>query len=207
MRRHLGKLILIGIAIAGGYLIFSKENTSAYVIPYISVIKKEAVDLSGNVIQKTGNFAKNILAVKASDALEAASVEVENLISEAAVSVKTQTLNLLKGSIDKKVESLAVDLGVDLGVSEPVQTTTLLSPIVFAIKSGTPAYFTIKNRETETVAYEINWKDGKIDKGQIGKGKLEVVSHSWSAAGEYSIKFRITSEKGARDYEILISII
>ena len=42
MRRHLGKIILIGIALAGGYLIFSKDKTSGYTIPYISVIKKDA---------------------------------------------------------------------------------------------------------------------------------------------------------------------
>src|SRR3989344_4479455 len=208
MRQHLGKIILIGIALAGGYLIFSKENTSGYTIPYITVIKKDIADAGVTAVGKAGNFAKNAFIAEAADALEAVSVKTEELIGETVVSVKTQALNFLKGTIDKKVESLAVELGVDLNSGgAPTQASIALNPISFAIKSGTPAYFTIKNRESGSVVYEINWKDGKIDKGQIGKGETKVTMHSWDQPGEYAIKFKIASEKGAREYDVSISIL
>ncbi len=207
MRQHWGKIVLIGIAIAGGYSILSRENTSGYTIPYISVVKKDIADAGAGAIGKVGDFAKTTLAAKASDALESVSKEVGDLADDAVVSVKTQTLNFLKGIIDSKVESLAVDLGVNLNDPGSIPATTSVSPIAFAIKSGSQAYFTIKNREAGAVVYEINWKDGKIDKGQINKGETKTVSHSWEASGDYLIKFRMTSEKGAREYEVSISIL
>ncbi len=197
----------MGIVIAGGYLIFSKENTSGYTIPYISVVKKDIANAGGIAVGKAGNFAKNIVVSGVADALEVVSKKTDTLIGDAVTSVKTQALNLLKGSIDKKVESLAVELGVDLNTGGAPQAVSTLSPIAFAIKSGIPAYFTIKNRESGSVVYEINWKDGKIDKGQINKGGTNVVFHSWDQPGEYPIKFKITSEKGVREYDVLISII
>lgn len=207
MRQHLGKIFLLGVAIAGGYSLLSKENTSGYTIPYITVTKQEIADISGNVAGKAGDFAKNTLLAKTSDVLESVSGGVDEFVDDAMTSVKTQALNFLKDSVDKKVQSLAVDLGVDLNSNSSAQAPTIINPIAFAIKSGTPAYFTIKNREVGAVVYEISWKDGKIDKGQIGKGETKVVSHSWEVPGEYLIKFRITSGKGAREYEVSMSII
>lgn len=207
MRKHLGKIILIGIALAGGYLVLSKENTSGYTIPYITVARRDIADAGGATLEKAGNFAKTTLGAKTDDALRSVSEEVNNLVGDAVVSVKTQALNLLKGAVNNSVEGLAVDLGVNLNDSGSVSAGAQLNPIAFAIKSGSPAYFTIKNRESGAVVYEIIWKDGKIDKGQINKGESKVVSHSWDSAGEYMIKFRITSEKGSKEYEVSISII
>ncbi len=200
MKSNLGNLAIVLIAFAIGFLVLNKENVSEYAMPYINDAKRGAAE-------SAGDFAKNVLLAKAGDALTVASDKVSDLTEDAIDAVQAKTLNSLKKTVDQKFKDLADGIGVDLGGGGATQTSSLSTPVGFAIKSYTQAYFTIRNKDAGAVAYEINWKDGKIEKGQINSGVVKTVSHAWTSAGEYLIKFRIISGNAVREYDVPVSIL
>lgn len=206
MRNHPGKIALVVIVFAAGYFVFNKENVSGYTIPFISVSAKDAVQTGNQALSKMTQVSKETFSAKAADFSGMLTEKAGELADNAMTAVKTEAFNLMKGVITKKVDNLAADLGVS-----PVQSggsgSPASNPVSPSIKSGTPAYFTIKNSEQVAIDYIIDWKDGKSENGQVAKGESKIVSHSWSKSGEYVLQFKINSAGGTNEYQVRISIL
>jgi hypothetical protein len=87
------------------------------------------------------------------------------------------------------------------------QKEEINTPVIFTMKKGSSAYFTIENREHARIQYQVDWRDGsKEDAGSLDVGKSRVVSHSWDKAGNYDIQFRVVSSEKSKTYSVTLSI-
>jgi len=184
--------------IAGAsYYLFSKDNTSSYTFPDMRHEEREAL---------TGSLSAAVDGIKAviPKIIGSAAQKGEEAAAKLENKLKESTFEFLKNSLNTKLENFGESLGVDIHGVPP--KTEEASPVIFAIPADTPAYFSIKNRELQSASYEIDWRDGEKDKGNLGVGKELVVSHSWKRGGDYEIKFKITSGDKVKDYQIVLSI-
>jgi len=229
MKKHFTRLVILGMVLAGGYFLLNQENVSSYTIPFIEIRTKEVTDkigsLAGGLKKYVTGQATVTVSVLANDLADTLLERSEQLVSRVADGVKTETFKIFRQAVNEKVDNVSqavsekVDrVGANIGIDiqqlgtevlppVPAPTPTSESPIIFGIKSGTPAYFTIKNREKETIVYEVNWQDGREGSGEIVVGKSAILSHEWNSAGEYHLQFKIQNSKGEKIYQITISVI
>lgn len=206
MRKHLGKIVLLGIVLVAGYFVFNKENVSGYAIPFFPVSQKDAVKIGTQVIATAKSAAKENLLAQINSFGSEAIRDIGTFVQNSIDTAKTEAFTTLKTAVVKKVESLSTDLGVS--TAPPAASgAAAANTIQSAIKAGSLAYFTIRNNEQDTVNYIIDWKDGKSENSQILKGQAQIVSHSWSKVGEYILQFKIESSNGTNEYQITISIL
>lgn len=181
------------------YFALTKSNLSEYSFPKILNPKNGTAIADRSIspiMQKvsddvTGAF--NSMVAKGGEL-------VGGLVEDA----KTETFHALKEAVNTKINTAGESFGVTIS-SE--QQDEIDAPIVFAMKKGSFAYFTVENRENSKIQYEVNWRDGSAkDMGSLDAGKSKVVSHSWNKAGNYDIQFKIISSEKNKTYNITLSI-
>ncbi len=174
----------------------------SYKIPDINLDKVKIVSVASTTAENIKNKTKNIFSGITSDL----KTKSEEIVSSAIEKTKDYVFNAFKQSVESGVNKLGETAGVsvtDIAVNNPENPAN----VIYSIKKGAPAYFTIKNREDE-LNYEVDWLDGKKDSGRLTQRDGSVVlSHKWAGAGEYSITFKIVDSKGEKEYKILIAII
>lgn len=212
MKKHLTRLVILGTVLVGGYFLLTRENASSYTIPFIEVRTKEIVEKLGSVAGGVKKYAAGqataTVSVLADNFTDTVLEKSEQLVQQVFDGAKNSAFKFFRQSVNQKVDSVGANLGIDvqqLGTEVPPPAPE--SPIVFGIGAGTPAYFSIKNREAEKITYEAAWQDGKKSIGEVAAGKSVVISHQWSSSGEYYPKFKITTSRGSKIYEIAISVI
>ena len=206
MRNHLGKILLIGIVVAAGYFVFNMKNVSGYTIPFINVSQKDAVQAGNQVFSKAAKATKETFSAKTSGMINMLTEKAGALANDSLTAIKAEAFDLVKGAIAKKVDNLAVDLGI--GSAQSGNSGSAVSnPISISIKSGTLVNFTIENNEQGVIDYTVDWKDGKSESGKIAKSESKIVSHSWTKAGEYILQFKISSPGKSKEYQVGISIL
>lgn len=193
--------ITIYTALIGGaiYFFLSKDNTSRYTFPNFGPATKDLVVSSFKRIWEG-------VASVAPQILDKAAEKGGELISETEQKIKNQAFDILKQSANDKINDFGSRLGVEIQKISTNQETQQNS-VSLAMKTGTAVYFTIKNYEDKQVSYEVDWLDGEKGTGQIESGETKVVSHKWSRAGDYNLKFRMFSLDGEKKQQIFISII
>ena len=191
MRKYFGISLAILVIGFAGYILLNKTNISSYSFPWIDKNGK----VSGAVSEKISKGASQIIDIVADKGKEI----VDGIVDK----VKLETFKIVKDMVDKKVESVGINLGVDVGGLPNGNNF----PVVFSVKIGTPAYFTIQNNEQETIFYEADWGDERKDVGSSEKGKGAVLSHKWGRVGDYYINFKIMLSGGVKNYKILISVL
>lgn len=209
-------LFILGLLIAGGYFLLTKDNASSYTIPFIEVRTKEIAkkigEVAGGLKEYAANQATTTVSALTDSITETVLEKSKQLISQVIDGAKTETFQIFRQTVNEKVDNIGANLGVDieqLGAVVPLPAATPASEnqIVFGIQSGTPAYFTIKNRESEKIYYEADWQDGQKSNGEVAAGKSAVLSHKWNNAGEYHLQFKIKNSRGQKTYPVTISII
>ncbi|MBI4991594.1 MAG: hypothetical protein HZB99_00025 [Candidatus Harrisonbacteria bacterium] len=200
MRRILGLLVILGLGGMSSYFILTRTNFSSYDFP--DFIRKNIPAGSATNVVLTGKT--EAAAGKLSGLLDSVAERSEEIIEKAEEKIKEQVFKIFKDTIDKKIETVGESLGVE--VKRVVQPDSE-SPIVFGVKTGIPAYFSIQNRERESIRYEVDWRDGTKDGARLESGKEEVLSHKWEKAGNYLLKFKIINFKGEKIYNISITIL
>ncbi len=207
MRNYLGRIVFVGIVFAAGYFVFSAGNVSGYTFPFIGASQKVAARVGNQAISSVTSAVKKNFAAPAGDLMTAAAQSIDTLAQNALASAKTEVMKALTGAVKKNVDTMAASFGVSTQGSGAPAGSADVSPIQSAIKSGAPAYFTIRNNEQGTIQYTVDWKDGKAETGQVLKGQSQIVSHAWNKVGEYVLQFKIESSGGINEYQIMISIL
>lgn len=212
MRKHFARFIISVAVLAGGYFLLNRENASSYTIPFVELRRKA---VSENIGKTAGNL-KNYLSGQATatvlelaDDLAATFLEKsEQTVSLAIDGAKTETFRFFSKAVNEKVNTVGENLGVDVQkIGKEIAPPERESPIIFGIQAGIPAYFSIKNRESEKISYEVDWLDGNKKSGEVAVGKSATVSHQWNSSGEYHPKFKIITSRGEKIYEVAISVI
>lgn len=212
MKKHLIRLVILGVILAGGYFLLNRENVSSYTIPFIEVRRKEAAEK----INKTASNLKNYFTSQATatvseladDLADSILEKSEQLAQQIFDGAKSSAFNFFRQAVNQKVDSVGANLGIDVQqFGKELPPSVPESPIGFGIPVGTPAYFTIKNRESEKISYEADWQDGNKKKGELAVGKSVTVSHQWHSVGEYYPKFKLITSRGEKIYEVAISVI
>ncbi|TSD03248.1 MAG: hypothetical protein Athens071426_270 [Parcubacteria group bacterium Athens0714_26] len=121
--------------------------------------------------------------------------------------VKLGAYNVLKNSIDQKVDNLAKDMGVNAqNANSAAVGSETASTIFFSVKVGVLAYFTMENTENEKLNFNIDWQDGTTGSGSLDQKSTIILSHSWSKAGNYQIKFKMIYQSKEKEYNIPVVV-
>lgn len=187
-------IALVGIAV---YFLLAQDKSSTYKFPSLIDIKNEVVKFFNNAVSgKSDNPVSKITGTVVNKGNE--------IVDSAVNSIKTSTFNLFKESVDNKVDSIGQSMGIE--VNPDIKETESKSLPVFAVKIGTPAYFTINNKDKEIISYEVDWRDGKKENGKINEGEKKTLFHVWQNSGIYEIIFTIKNSNKTEKYNINISI-
>lgn len=193
--------IIIYIALIGGsaYFFLSKDNISRYTFPNFGPSAK------GLVVSSFKRVWDGIADV-APQIFDKAAEKGEALVAETEQKIKEQAFDVLRQTADNKINDFGSRLGIEVQKFSGNQENQQAS-VSLAMKAGSEVYFTIKNHEAKSVSYAVDWLDGASGTGQIISGDTGIISHKWSKAGEYNLKFRVFSSDGEKNYQVLISII
>ncbi len=200
MKKFLGlfsALMCIGIS---AHLALTQYNISEYSFPNI----RKSDNRSANMLFQQAQPLVHKISQGVSGAAQAVISKGNVLIDTVIEKAKVQTFELVKDSITDKVDEVGSGLGISVSPGNSSEET---SPIIFTMKKGEPAYFTIENRENERAQYAVDWKDGTPeDVGSLDVGKSRVVSHSWSQSGNYDVTFKIIFSDKRNTHHITLSI-
>ena len=197
---------LILIVIAGGIYYYLNtatppkvkttiKNTSGDASYYDYAVREGKNTLSSGA-EKAGNLfsgASTLITDKA-----------KSLFGQSASDIKNETYGAISSGLNKAESGIANVLGVT-----PQNNPESASAVMYSVKVNTPVNFNIKNIYGASVfKYSIDWGDESRENGELKSSESNrTVSHSWLKEGEYSIRFTITSDKGAIDSQSYISVI
>ncbi len=206
MKKHFWKLAILFLAISGGYFLLNLESVSSYPIPFIEVTKKDFAKSAGQVSENFLDYGNSLATSTIARVAGQAAEKTKEIFSNIIDGAKTEVFKVIKGTVNKKVDSIGVDLGVDVGrLNNELASKEIQSPVIFTIKIGSPAYFTIKNKESGILQYNVDWQDGKLESGKLTAGQSKLLSHAWLEAGQYEINFKVSDQERAKEYAITIA--
>ncbi len=196
-------LIVLAIAVGGFYFLFNKEKTYDFLFPGVNRANQAEKSFSLNDV---ATASKNFLIASKTNfvnKIKEAAGRSESLVEETSENAKTGVFNFFKKSVNDSVDSVGNKFGVNVGKSHQILT------LKYSIKAGQPAYFSIKPsaENEEDLKYEIDWGDGKSEKGEIKNGKTKIVSHIWTNEENYIIKLKIIGGIQSAEYEESIMVI
>ncbi|TSC96095.1 MAG: hypothetical protein Athens101426_498 [Parcubacteria group bacterium Athens1014_26] len=207
MKKHLGKLIILVLVLAvAAYLYLGKERVFKYVMFWDN--SNKTTDQLGI---KTKNMANAVSDIFSKDSISKTTDKItdktKDLFSGVVDQVKLGAYNVLKNSIDQKVDNLAKDMGVNAqNANSAAVGSETASTIFFSVKVGVLAYFTMENTENEKLNFNIDWQDGTTGSGSLDQKSTIILSHSWSKAGNYQIKFKMIYQSKEKEYNIPVVV-
>lgn len=213
--------IIFGIALLGVIIYFAllKDNSLTYKFPSLpaikgsieTAVKETAGGENSNPISAISGIS-SIPGFVANFVFEKGKETVDKIID----GVKSSAFNIFKSAVEEKVDAIGEGFGIEMSLEETgskaatEQKSTMaeqkLPPLIFAVKAGISANFTINNKEGYVLNYEVDWQDGKQDNGQVEKGEKKILSHNWQKAGDYEIQFTIKGNNKTNKYTFNISI-
>lgn len=196
--------IVLGVVLIGtaGYFLFFKNNTFSYKIPDLGLNEKSIVSMAGTTV---GNI-KNKVSDTFSGITDQLQIKAEEIVSSSISKAKTYAFDVFKQGVEDSVNKLGEKAGIT-GVNINSADTLSDNPILYSIKKGVSASFTIKNSEEDILKYKVDWLDGNSSSGElIKKDQSIVLNHKWASAGEYLINFNITNSIGTKVYKVSISV-
>lgn len=212
MKKHFGRFIVLSAVLVGAYFLLNRETVSSYTIPFIEVrtgeIAEKLSGLTGGIKKYAGGQATVAVSELADDFVSSVSEKGGQLTRQIFDGAKNNAFNFFRQAVSEKVDSVGANLGIDVQqIGKEITPSEQESPIIFGIQAGSPAYFTIKNRELEKISYEVDWRDGNKKNGDVSVKKSVTVSRIWSSPGEYYPRFKIITSRGEKIHEIAISVI
>lgn len=212
------KILIFTVFLVAGisvFLVFDKGNISSGTFPELSLEKGGALAAAGfeKVKEKTADLVsgvKEFFSRKSDEAQEKAAESVKNFIGE-------KLKDMGNGLISPDSSGIAKEAAISPIINSPAAVSPVVENkgeeiavkqfVFFAAKTGTTAYFTVKNSDEENpVDYSVDWQDGKKDSGKLEKGKSVLISHQWQQGGEYTIDFNITGLNSAANYKVKLTI-
>lgn len=148
-------------------------------------VKNSAGEYAGKVVTEAAQSAGDFLKQKVADAL-----------SLAAQTALDSARSLLGSPVAPEAAS---------GTSPAPQGSAFFvppPPATIIAKVGTPLSFSI-NSGTH---YTIDWGDGKFEDGGIASSSVEFLNHSWTAAGDYTVKITVTAPDTTHAYTFPVRV-
>lgn len=197
--------VILGIALVGSaaYFLFAKGNTFMYKIPNFGLGRNEIVSMASSTAENIKNKASDSFS-EFTDQLQN---KAEDIISSSVSSAKNYAFDIFRQGIEDSVNKLGEKAGIT-GVNINSAATSTDSYIVYSVKKGVNAYFTIKNNDADSLKYKVDWLDNNVSSGELAEKDASIVlTHKWSKAGEYLISFNIENSMGTKIYRVKISVI
>ena len=213
MARFFAILIVVALIIGGIYFAVDKDNLSQYTFPEFDGKKvlKSVFQRAKEGNLDAGISLKTDSIIGEGDNFFTKAIEgVESVVDSVIDDIKLETFKKFKDAVNKKVDDLGKNAGVDVDINVNTGGGSAASrsadPVVFTMKSQDPAYFTVVNREDKNIEYEVDWQDGNKDSGTLDEDERAILSHKWSKPGEYLIQFKIIKIGEEDNYQFLINI-
>lgn len=193
-------VVLIG---AAGYFLFLKNNTFSYKMSDLGLNENNVASMASTTV---GNI-KNKISTTLSGITDQLQIKAEEIVSSSINKAKTYVFDVFKQGVEDSVNKLGEKAGIT-GVNINSGDSITDNPIVYSIKKGVSAFFTIKNSDEDILKYKVDWLDGNSSSGELAKKYQSVVlNHKWASAGEYLINFNITNSAGSKIYKVSISVL
>lgn len=197
--------IVLGVVLVGaaGYFLFSKSNSFSYKMSDLGFGEEGIVSMAsttaGNIKTRVSNVFSGI-----TDQLQN---KAQEIIYSSVDTAKKYVFDVFKQGVEDGVNKLGEKAGIT-GVNINSADTSTNNPIIYSVKKGVSASFTIKNSEEDILKYKVDWLDGNFSSGELTqKDQLIVLNHKWVSAGEYLINFNITNSSGTKIYKVSISVL
>ena len=197
--------IVLGIALVGAasYFLFWKSNSFSYKMPNLGLSENNIVSMASTTVGNIKNKAVNTFS-GITDQLRTKTGEI---VSSSIDKAKKYVFDVFKQGVEDGVNKLGEKAGIT-SVNINSADTVTDNPIIYSVKKGINASFSIRNSEEDTLKYKVDWLDGNSNSGELTKKDQSVVlTHKWSKAGEYLINFNITNSAGTKIYKVLISVL
>lgn len=211
MKRKFAWFCILILIVAAIYFLLGKKSAFSLAIPFIQVKSRDIVKKIDKTVTPLSKTAVNALLSGTNKITDLAVEKSEEALRQAVGAAKKEAFNALRGAVEERVDSLGAELGVSVSGSgkgeEKIFEADADIPITFSVNAGSPANFTIKNRNAGKIFYEVDWRDNEKSQGEINVGKSTNVSHIWKTAGEYLLKFKIFNSKEEKIYQISIFVI
>ncbi len=194
--------MIFGICLLGSasYFLLLKDNNFSY--------KFDNFEVNRESIAAVASTSLSIAKAKSTQVFSDISIKTQEFAKDMASSVvdtaKNYAFEIVKKTAEESLNKLGEKAGIDVNSLESLPENS----VMYSVKKGENAYFTIKNSEDGLLKYSVNWLDGKIDSGQLNnKDEFVVLVHSWKTPGEYLINFKIEGMVGEKIYKVLISVL
>lgn len=197
--------IVLGVVLIGaaGYFLFFKNNSFSYKMPNLGLGENNIASMASTTV---GNI-KNKVSDTLSGITDQLQNKAEEILSSSIDRAKNYAFDIFKQGVEDSVNKLGEKAGITSVNINSIDTSTN-TPIVYSVKKGINASFTIKNSEEDILKYKVDWLDGNTNSGELTKKDQSIVlTHKWSVAGEYLINFNITNSAGVKIYKVSISVL
>ncbi|MEK7478777.1 MAG: hypothetical protein AAB626_02545 [Patescibacteria group bacterium] len=197
--------IVLGIALVGAasYFLFWKSNSFSYKMPNLGLSENNIVSMASTTVGNIKNKAVNTFS-GITDQLRTKTGEI---VSSSIDKAKKYVFDVFKQGVEDGVNKLGEKAGIT-SVNINSADTVTDNPIIYSVKKGINASFSIRNSEEDTLKYKVDWLDGNSSSGELAKKDQSVVlNHKWTNAGEYLINFNITDSVGTKIYKVSISVL
>ncbi|MEK7463221.1 MAG: hypothetical protein AAB621_02580 [Patescibacteria group bacterium] len=197
--------IVLGIVLIGAasYFLFWKSNSFSYKMPNLGLSENNIVSMASTTVGNIKNKAVNTFS-GITDQLRTKTGEI---VSSSIDKAKKYVFDVFKQGVEDGVNKLGEKAGIT-SVNINSADTVTDNPIIYSVKKGINASFSIRNSEEDTLKYKVDWLDGNFSSGELTKKDQSIVlNHKWSKAGEYLINFNITNFAGTKIYKVLISVL
>jgi len=197
--------IVLGIALIGaaGYFLFGKSNTFSYKMSDLGLSENSIVSIASTTV---GNI-KTKVADTFSGITDQLQTKAEEMITSSVNDAKNYVFDVFKQGVEDSVNKLGEKAGI---TSVNINSADIATdnPIVYSVRKGISASFSIKNSGEDTLKYKVDWLDGNSNSGELTKNDQSVVlNHIWVNAGEYLINFNIINSTGTKIYKVLILVL
>ena len=197
--------IVLGIVLIGAasYFLFWKSNSFSYKMPNLGLSENNIVSMASTTVGNIKNKAVNTFS-GITDQLRTKTGEI---VSSSIDKAKKYVFDVFKQGVEDGVNKLGEKAGIT-SVNINSADTVTDNPIIYSVKKGINASFSIRNSEEDTLKYKVDWLDGNSSSGELAKKDQSVVlNHKWTNAGEYLINFNITDSVGTKIYKVSISVL
>lgn len=209
--------IIFGIVLVGAatYFLFGQSRSFSYKIPGLNLDSENILSAASTTVESIKGKAENIfsgiaskLQDKGEELISSTTAKLQSKGEELALSAmekaKDYAIETLKGGIETGIDKIEEKAGLSIdSLSDSVPQN-----VIYSVKKGTFAYFTIKNVEEGLLKYDIDWFDGGKSSGQLTKkDEFKTLPHKWANEGDYPVTFKMVDSNGEKEYKILIIVL
>lgn len=202
-------VVFFALLLGGGFLAYTKWWDTGLLDRMMGEVKGAAVEtvqktadgVVGEVKQNATDYAKQTSAGIVSSIGQsllhfAASIVGESTSTPSVPSLPSENSSGSMNPLPGASASGTVPSAGTSGFFLPPPPTTVVT------KVGVPLTFSI-NRGA---GYEVEWGDGVTDSGTVSSNSSQILAHSWTREGDYSVLFRVEEASSSYAYSFPVRV-